>query len=212
MAVQSGQAPSDEELKLGGEGSGFLADLSTIPNLLSLSRIVGILIAGSLYLYGYYKSGLIIGAIAGSTDILDGWIARRLNQSTELGAILDRLSDLVLETVAFTFIVYHHLMTPLFFFAYLLREFVVVSARLHVAEQGSSIPTSIFGRLKTDFFSLSFLVLFVMHAGFFESAKLGDVLYKLSYGGIIGGLVCSYISGAQYLRPFIVNYRRSRPS
>ena len=75
--------------------SGFWSDIRTVPNVMSISRILITIASAGLYLQGYRALGLIIGAVAGITDILDGWIARKLNQSTELGAILDRLSDLL---------------------------------------------------------------------------------------------------------------------
>jgi CDP-diacylglycerol--glycerol-3-phosphate 3-phosphatidyltransferase len=177
----------------------FLRDLRTIPNLLSSFRVIGVIVAALLYLYGHRVFGMWLGFAAGTTDILDGYLARKLDQVTELGAILDRLCDLVFETTAFVCIVHFRLMSPAYFFAYLLREFVVLSARLYVAERGGQVPTNFFGRLKTDFFSLSFLVMFLVHSGVIGNADLGEALFKLAYAGIVGGVVCSYVSGAQYL-------------
>src|ERR687892_1938676 len=66
----------------------------TIPNLLSVLRLCGI----PLFLYfvlGPESDGLALAvlAIAGITDYLDGKIARRLNQASHLGQILDPVAD-----------------------------------------------------------------------------------------------------------------------
>ena len=66
----------------------------TLPNLLSLSRVV--LLPG-LYLllrYGYEDLFLIAYILVGSTDFFDGIAARRLNQVSKFGKELDSLADL----------------------------------------------------------------------------------------------------------------------
>ena len=45
--------------------------------------------------------GAVIAAILGFTDFLDGWIARRFNQTSELGRILDPISDRALFVTSF---------------------------------------------------------------------------------------------------------------
>ena len=182
----------------GGLGR-FWLDLQTIPNLLSLARIVMIIATALLYLYDYRATALILGIFAGVTDIFDGWLARKLNQVTELGAILDRLSDLVMETVAFGMLLHFRLVSPVLFIVYMLREYVVGSARLYVAEKGRSIPSSFLGKRKTNFVMGSFVGLFASHSGLIETSEL---VYKIGYAMLIAGLVCSYLSGAIYLRTF----------
>ena len=51
-----------------------------------------------LLVYGFYGWALIVFAIAGVTDALDGLAARLLHQRTELGTMLDPLADKLLVT------------------------------------------------------------------------------------------------------------------
>ena len=70
--------------------------LHQLPNLLTLLRIgaVPILI---LFLYnGRYGTALVVFVVAGITDGLDGWIAKRFDAVTRLGSILDPLADKML--------------------------------------------------------------------------------------------------------------------
>lgn len=187
--------------------SGVLADLKTAPNLLSVARIVGVLAAATLYIYGHQAVGLSLGIAAGLTDFLDGYLARRLNQRTELGAILDRMSDLVFETTAFVCIAHFRFMSPVVVFLYLLREMVVISARLDVAERGGTIPSTFLGQLKTNFFGFSFGLLFGVHSGLIPDV-VSELAWRVGVGGIIAGLVISFVSGAQYLRVFAHYYGR----
>ena len=202
IATESSTANEGISATAGDAPARFWKDLQTIPNLLSLSRIVMILIAAGVYLNGYRVAGLIIGAIAGATDWLDGWLARKLNQSTELGAILDRLSDLVIETVALGCLLHYRLLPPVYFIIYMVREYMVTSARLFVAEKGRSIPSSFAGKIKSNLVMGSFVGFFGSHAGIFASSSSNELLYKIGYTMLVSGLVFSYISGTQYMLSF----------
>jgi len=71
--------------------------LGDLPNVLSLSRILlgaGFVVADA----GIVRAGLI--AVAGLTDVLDGWVARRLNADTRWGALIDPLADRVFVLAA----------------------------------------------------------------------------------------------------------------
>lgn len=69
-------------------------EIYTIPNIITLVRLVLIPIAFSVVLQGHNDLlAFILFALAGSTDFLDGMIARRTNTVTELGKILDPLVD-----------------------------------------------------------------------------------------------------------------------
>lgn len=190
--------------------SRFLSDLTTVPNLLSSSRVVLVLVAAALYLYGDRKVAVAVGVVAGLTDLLDGVAARKLGQVTELGAIIDRLSDLILEGVSLVVIVFYHLLSPAYLVAYLVREFAVLSGRLYVAGRGGDVPTSLFGKLKTDCFAGAFVGIFASQAGFFSPGRLSDALFSLGHVGIVAGLILSYVSGFQYLRAFASVYGAPR--
>lgn len=72
-----------------------------LPNALSLFRVV--LVAPFLIaiIYRHFPLALVLFAIAGATDFLDGYLARQLRQKTVLGTFLDPLGDRLLSTVAF---------------------------------------------------------------------------------------------------------------
>jgi len=65
----------------------------TVPTYITLTRFVLIPVFVNLFLAGRYKESLIIFAIAGITDFFDGYLARTLNQRSQLGSMLDPLAD-----------------------------------------------------------------------------------------------------------------------
>jgi cardiolipin synthase (CMP-forming) len=68
-------------------------DLATIPNLLTLLRLLLVPIFLIVSVRGMFLAAFILFLTAAVTDILDGVIARRLNQRSRLGAVLDPAAD-----------------------------------------------------------------------------------------------------------------------
>jgi CDP-diacylglycerol--glycerol-3-phosphate 3-phosphatidyltransferase len=71
-----------------------------VPNALSTLRLILAVAVGVLIEYQLYTSAWIIFIIAASTDFVDGWWARRFNQMTKLGRILDPFVDKIIIVAA----------------------------------------------------------------------------------------------------------------
>ncbi|MBQ8210878.1 MAG: CDP-alcohol phosphatidyltransferase family protein [Clostridia bacterium] len=65
----------------------------TIPNLLSFIRILLIPVFAVLFYNGYNVAAVIVLAISGFSDLIDGKIARKFNQVSNLGKMLDPIAD-----------------------------------------------------------------------------------------------------------------------
>jgi len=75
--------------------------LQYLPNALTLSRLVLAAPLGFFILQENYQWALAAGLLAGLTDALDGYFARRLGAFSRVGAALDPIADKILITVAF---------------------------------------------------------------------------------------------------------------
>lgn len=101
--------------------------LSYLPNGVTLSRL---LLAGPL---GYfilsenYPWALGVALLAGITDALDGFLARRLNAFSRFGAALDPVADKVLVTVAFLSFAHTGLIPWYLALAVIIRDLVIVA-------------------------------------------------------------------------------------
>ena len=73
-------------------------NIRTIPNALTVARILLTPAIGIGIIQGQWEASLGILAVAGFTDVLDGFIARRYNQKTKLGSALDPAADKILMT------------------------------------------------------------------------------------------------------------------
>lgn len=76
----------------------------TIPNIISFIRILLIPVFGVLFYNGQLLWALLILAFSGFTDFIDGKLARKLNQVSELGKMLDPIADkLTQATIAIVY-------------------------------------------------------------------------------------------------------------
>jgi CDP-diacylglycerol--glycerol-3-phosphate 3-phosphatidyltransferase len=182
----------------------------TVPNLLSISRIFLIYGACTCFLVGTVPVGLVLGVLAGISDYLDGWVARKTGQVTELGAILDRLCDLIFESTWLLVATLLRLVSPVFIFLYLFRELIVLSARLWCGEHGVELKSSLVGKLKSNFFGYAAFCVYLNFAEVVPVPWLTRVISVLAITGLVGGLMLSYGSAYIYLRTFARAYNEDR--
>jgi cardiolipin synthase len=77
-----------------GAKTGFLnGEVVNVPNLLSFLRILLVPVFLWLLLDQLFLAAIAVLAFAGLTDFLDGFLARKLNQTTKLGKMLDPVAD-----------------------------------------------------------------------------------------------------------------------
>lgn len=75
--------------------------LSQVPNAISVGRIVLVLPTAWCLWTGRYVDALVLMAIAGASDAVDGWLARRFAWDSRFGAAIDPLADKLLVGVLF---------------------------------------------------------------------------------------------------------------
>lgn len=140
--------------------------MMNIPNILTVIRLIMIpVLVVVFYLpwqYGQIVAAVIF-AVAAITDWLDGWLARKLEQSTPFGAFLDPVADKLMVVVALVLLVedYHF---PLFTIPALIiigREIVISALREWMAELGkrANVAVSWLGKLKTTIQMIAIIVL-----------------------------------------------------
>lgn len=153
-----------------------------IPNILTLARIAFIpLLVVLFYLPFSWSMPVAAGlfGLASITDWLDGYLARRWNQSTPFGAFLDPVADKLMVVVALALLIerYDTLVLTLPALVIIGREIVISALREWMAEMGKRgmVAVSWIGKLKTTLQMVSLLILLAlppMH----EFALLGVVV------------------------------------
>ena len=141
--------------------------MKSIPNLLTFSRIL--LLLPTMVLLGTADESLFLSRmafgvflVASLSDLLDGWLARRLACTSNLGAFLDPLSDKIMTNVLLVFMSCRYpQQVPLWMVLSLLaREFAVQGFRSMAPCVGVVIKTDLLSKLKAFFqlFSIGSLI------------------------------------------------------
>jgi CDP-diacylglycerol--glycerol-3-phosphate 3-phosphatidyltransferase len=123
-----------------------------LPNLLSLVRILLVPIIVVVLLTEVEDKefiGLGLFLAASATDFLDGYIARRRQQVTRLGQLLDPAADKILTSAAFISLVELRLVPAWMVVIVVAREFAVSALRSVAALQNLAISASASAKLKT---------------------------------------------------------------
>lgn len=127
-----------------------------LPNSLTLARIAMIPIFGLVFFLPVGWAGFaaaLVFAVAAVTDWLDGWLARRLQQTSAFGAFLDPVADKLMVAVALVALVAVN-PSPLFALPAAViigREIAVSALREWMAELGkrATVAVSVIGKFKT---------------------------------------------------------------
>lgn len=174
-----------------------------IPNMLTVSRLlVLLLIVGAYYLPYKWSHLLAAGlfAVASITDWLDGYLARKLEQMTALGAFLDPVADkLMVCTVLVLLIEQHH--TWWFTLPAILlisREIIISALREWMAELGqrTSVAVSWVGKVKTTFQMIAIFLLLLAGTANPKLHTLGMVLLYVAVVLSLWSMV-NYLSAAR---------------
>jgi len=113
----------------------------------------------------YFYLAFSVFVMAGLTDYLDGYIARRLNTETQLGALLDLIADKLLVSLIMVWLVFIEYTVAVAIPALIIvaRELVISTLRQYVIEKrgNKEIGVSFIGKSKTtiQFIAISMLIL-----------------------------------------------------
>lgn len=123
------------------------------PNKLTVARILITPVYLALILWESLPHRFLIAtlvySIAAITDAIDGKLARKNNQITNFGKLLDPIADKILTTSALLTFMQMGLCNIWIVMIVLTREFTVASIRMIAAADGVVIPANIWGKLKT---------------------------------------------------------------
>jgi CDP-diacylglycerol---glycerol-3-phosphate 3-phosphatidyltransferase len=131
-----------------------------LPNLLTWLRILAIPLIVGLFLFGSHRTGSpayplagLLFALAALTDTLDGYLARRLGQTTRLGSFLDPVADKLIVAVALVLIVSRDPRALMVLTAAIIigREIAISALREWMASIGqrTAVAVSRIGKFKT---------------------------------------------------------------
>lgn len=123
--------------------------MNTLPNKITLCRIVLIPVFMLLAYQGFMLAAFVVYIIACLSDMADGYIARKYNQISNFGKFMDPLADKMLVLSAMCFFIESGQMPGWAVAIVLFREFAVSGLRLIAVEQNRVIAAAWSGKIKT---------------------------------------------------------------
>jgi|TARA_Y100000996_G_scaffold376660_1_gene328169 cardiolipin synthase len=138
-----------------------LKDLFLLPNLITIGRLFFSIYLFTQHLISDFSISILVLIIAliGISDSIDGIVARRLNQVSRLGTILDPVCDRIVFLLLLFWLT--DIFPDWFFYGILIRETLVILGSLNVLTKTKTLKVSNFGKFGTVliFFSICFFVI-----------------------------------------------------
>lgn len=190
--------------------------LKRLPLYLTLSRIIAAPIVAGLIVWAHaivftegagraaqlYAVAGIVFVAAALTDFLDGWLARRHDAVTPVGAALDHAADKALVAAALLALAYALLRWDLVLAAVLLvvRDVAVAGLREGLSGSGRSLPVSSLGKMKAFAEMVAIAAFMFLPALVFADAGAHAVISWIAVTALWAAVALALMSAALYVR------------
>ena len=161
----------------------------TLPTMLTWARIVAIPLIVAVFYLPWSQAQInltaaVLFVVVAATDWLDGWLARRLNQTSAFGAFLDPVADKFLVCASILILLDLDRVSALVAFVIIGREIAISALREWMAKIGASgnVAVHMLGKLKTatQMGAIVFLLLDADVFGLFHSLEVGTWLIYIA--------------------------------
>ena len=135
---------------------------NTIPNWLSFIRIALIPVFAVLFVQGHQLVAVIVMICAALTDLFDGKIARKFNQVSNLGKILDPIADKLSQMAIVIVLLYTYWENPIkyLFFFFIVKEVLMLLGGALLLSKGMRLTAAeIWGKVATNVFYIAMIII-----------------------------------------------------
>ena len=176
-----------------------MKNIFTIPNIISFIRILLVPLFAVLYFYDdiplHYFWSIFIVVLSGISDIIDGFIARKFNLTSDLGKILDPIADKLTQVVVILcLMINHRILIPMFIVLFL-KELFTLFAAVYVLSNGiKPISARWWGKLSTIVIFLTMFYTVII--------DILDITTIPLHFLMVASIVCMIISVLGYFKLF----------
>ncbi len=170
--------------------------LKNIPNILSVIRICLVFVFIVLFFMDYVIAALVTFLLAGATDILDGYLARKYNWITGLGKILDPVADKLMQcTVLICLLIGEYI--PLWFvIPFIVKEVgTLLIGAIVIKRRSVTVVSKWYGKLTVCLFYATIACSILFNDFFNVHEVLGIIIY-------IPAVAMAVISFAAYIKHY----------
>lgn len=174
----------------------------TLPNILSISRILFLIPIVFLFEKNLYLFSVMAFIVASFTDYLDGYFARKNGQTSNLGALLDLLADKLFVSILLIWMTFNFESLVILVSAILIvsREISISYLRLYIISQSrnlNEVKSNLLGKYKTAFQMIGLGLVLI-------SPLFIDLVFNSGLFLIFFSAILSWYSFLRYLNKWIV--------
>lgn len=174
----------------------------TLPNILSISRILFLIPIVFLFEKNLYLFSVMAFIVASVTDYLDGYFARKNGQTSNLGALLDLLADKLFVSILLIWMTFNFESLVILVSAILIvsREISISYLRLYIISQSrnlNEVKSNLLGKYKTAFQMIGLGLVLI-------SPLFIDLVFNSGLFLIFFSAILSWYSFLRYLNKWIV--------
>ncbi|TDE92567.1 CDP-alcohol phosphatidyltransferase family protein [Occultella glacieicola] len=171
----------------------------TVPNVISLIRLLLVPVVGYLILTGEYVPAFVVLVVAGVSDWLDGVIARRFHQTSKLGKLLDPMADRLFIFVTLVGLCVQGVVPWWLLIATATKDLLVTACLPFMFRRGyPGFPVHVAGKSGTFALMYAFPLLLLAQV----PGVVGEVAFVLGWASAIWGVFLYWCAGAIYLHQF----------
>ncbi|WP_285320505.1 CDP-alcohol phosphatidyltransferase family protein [Pseudarthrobacter sp. lyk4-40-TYG-27] len=165
----------------------------TIPNLLTVVRFMGVpLFIWLVLAQREYGAGVAVLAVMAGTDWIDGYIARRFDQASKLGRVLDPIADrLALLAVAVTLVI-AGVVHWLYLAALVIPDAILLVLTLSLFHGHPDLPVSVVGKVRTGLLLLGTPLLLLSRVDTVAAGQLLAAAWVVLVLGLVGHWIAAY--------------------
>ncbi|MCG6975742.1 MAG: CDP-diacylglycerol--glycerol-3-phosphate 3-phosphatidyltransferase [Acidiferrobacterales bacterium] len=180
----------------------FTMSFAQVPNIITIARLVMVPLLILLLKQQDYQAALILFVVAGLSDGLDGFIARRWHLESHLGGVLDPLADKLLMLSAYVSLALLGHIPFWLLLVVISRDFLIVAGYLIVTSQSGAVKmeASYFSKFNTAAQIALVAIVLAEQAAVLRVPLLSELM-------IYTVLVTTLVSGAHYYWSWIVKKR-----
>ncbi|MCB7137542.1 CDP-alcohol phosphatidyltransferase family protein [Cellulosimicrobium marinum] len=184
----------------------------TVPNVISFLRLLLVPVFALLIVAGHDVWALVVLAVSGASDWLDGVLARRLDQVSRVGQMLDPAADRLFILVTLLGLAWRDIIPVWLVVVIVARDVLLAGLLPWLARHGyGPLPVSLAGKAGT--FALLYAFPLLLLAG--APGWLGDVAAVTGWAFTWWGIGLYWLAGAQYVvqaRALVAADRRAGPA
>lgn len=170
----------------------IILSVMTVPNYISFFRIflVPFAIGALFFEFPYhYHVAIIIYAVAASSDLIDGYLARKLKQESKMGILLDPIADKLLHVLVMISLVTIEVFPLWIVMLLIARELIVDTSLKYATIEKLFIKPPFYAKFKSFFIDIAILcgeLFLILHIPVFQTIAFISLIVALVLG-VMGG-------------------------